>query len=85
MQYILTDIEYKTLVQLQKSKTKEELVVLQDLCTKVADHMPIKSWISTEPTPWGCVLTAELREEEWYCDECPVQKVCPNKHKPYSQ
>jgi hypothetical protein len=101
MQYILSEEEYKALktdadrgrrleghqtVHLSRKK-------LQELCTKIADTMPVKwGWGKPDdPKPWGCVITAEKKAEEegyhdeWYCDKCPVQDLCPYEGKSYSK
>ena len=42
--------------------------------------MPILFWNHTEPITWGC----ELTENGNYCDECPVQDICPSTFKEWS-
>jgi len=55
--------------------------ILQDLCTRVANNEPVKEgWYKGKP--WGCILT---EEGEWYCDDCPVQDICPHDYKEWSQ
>lgn len=80
MQYILSEEEYEKLI----NEAKEQKIIakkkLQDLCTKVADHMPVYFWDRDEPAPWMCIHSIE----DWYCDECPVQEVCPST-KQYSK
>jgi hypothetical protein len=74
MQYILDETEYaeyqKALKQLKKLPS---ISTLQITCTKIANTLPIKYWSNTEAEPWGCILT----EDNWHCDECPVQDICP--------
>lgn len=57
MQYVLTEKEYHALTE---AGVKAELRLnetLQDLCTKVADHMPAGvAWLG-KAEPWGCILT----------------------------
>lgn len=78
MQYVLTEKEYQALTDADEKAEEKRDEVLQDLCTKVADHMPAGvQWIGKEK-PWGCILTAK---REWYCDDCPVKEVCPNESK----
>lgn len=85
MQYILTQEEYDTLLETKKAKLQLEDRELQDLCTKIAKEMPVQcSWNKTgRPSPWGCILDSEEPEE--YCDDCPVQDICPNDYKGYSK
>ena len=84
MMYVLTQIEYNALRAEGDDRVNEMARNLQDLCTKVADHMPIVTWINDgKPTPWGCILSQS--EREWYCDDCPVKEVCPHPHKRWSQ
>lgn len=87
MQYLLTPEEYNKLKQasdeLARLKAKgPNTKELQKVCTKIANEMPIKFWGRKEAAPWRCVIT--LRDE-WYCDECPVQTICPYEHKSWSK
>lgn len=82
MQYILTETELNDLKD--KARRAEHLPTpkqLQELCTKIADEMPVLwGWGpgETTPVPWGCILS---KATEWYCDECPVRKLCEHaKH-----
>lgn len=86
MQYILSQEEYDNLLNKGKDREQQNIDVLQELCTMVADHMPIKnSWMDEDDPmePWRCILTVE--DWEHYCDECPVRKLCPYKYKNYSK
>ena len=58
--------------------------ILQKLCTQVADNLPcVRFWEDHDPLePCGCILS---KKHEWYCDECPVQDVCPNQYKEWSK
>ena len=86
MQYILTEEEYKELSS--KKAWRAGVFVsekrLQEICTTVANEMPIKwDWGRNEIfEPWGCILTKDF---EWYCDQCPVQDICPEPHKEWSK
>lgn len=83
MMYILTEQEYGDLRNKQALELKMKKDELQKLCTKIADEMPIRrSWGNADPAPWGCILSSE---GEWYCDECPVQKICPHPDKEWSK
>lgn len=83
MQYLLTQEEYDILLNKAINKEKELKDTIQDLCTKVCDNMPIKlDWGEPEMRPWKCILTLS---EDWYCDQCPVQDVCPNDFKNWSK
>lgn len=84
MQYILTQKEYDNLLNMGKERKQKTIDDLQKLCTMVADHMPIRpSWVKKEePEPWRCILSVDY---QWYCDDCPVKKMCPNKYKNYSK
>ena len=88
MQYILTEKEYRTLIEKANRKPKW----LQKLCTKICDTMPVmwEGWSDPQPQPnpkpWGCIFTREKATKcEWYCDQCPVQEVCPYECKEYSK
>jgi hypothetical protein len=79
--YILTQEEYDALEIKKRQANSEATKILQDLCTRVANSEPVKEgWYAGKP--WGCILT---KEEEWYCDDCPVQEVCPKNWKRYSK
>jgi hypothetical protein len=82
MKYILDQAEFDALKSEQKRKRQISDKKLQDLCTKIANEMPVKFWGREEATPWGCKITDT---DEWYCDECPVQEICPHEQKSYSQ
>ena len=75
MQYILTQEEFDALNAKRELRIKCLNTELQTLCTKIANEMPIVwGWGGDDPKPWGCVMTDE---HEWYCDQCPVQTICP--------
>lgn len=87
MQYILTEEEFNTLKHNQNNAIKLEKQKLQKLCTKIANEMPVKWgwWKGDDPTPWGCIITKDENDEEWYCDQCPVLEICPNDYKRFSK
>lgn len=89
MQYILTEKEYQDLKSEQKAKICDSQRQLQELCTKICNTMPVRweGWDKDrEPSPWGCILTAyDGNNEDWYCDNCPVQEICPYSHKAWSK
>lgn len=84
MQYILTQEEYDALRAKQKLELGMQKAKLQKLCTMIADAMPVSvEWINNDkPEPWGCILTADF---DHYCDDCPVQEICPHEHKEWSK
>lgn len=82
--YVLTEEEYRGLVDKRSAALRLQQEELQTLCSKIADEMPVE-WGWGEPNvakPWGCILT---KRDEWYCDQCPVQKICPNPNKDWSK
>jgi hypothetical protein len=81
MQYILSQKEYDDLKQKKDSLEDHDREELQKLCTHIANSMPILFWDREEPTPWGCAITFLNH----YCDECPVQSICPREYKSWSQ
>lgn len=92
MQYILTEEEYKALrAEAGKAKKFDGHTVvglstsqLQKLCTTIANEMPVTwGWGGPDPKPWQCIL--DNPHDEWYCDKCPVQKICPHPSKQWSQ
>lgn len=81
MQYLLTQDEYKELVDCSKKITAREEKKLQEFCTFVADNLILDSgWKKGET--WGCILS---EEDEWYCDDCPAREVCPYEFKSWSK
>ena len=84
MQYILTEEEYTALKTRQAYEYNLSRDKLQALCTKIAITMPIKvDWRSGTYEPWGCILAETAHSG--YCDECPVQAICPHEDKDWSQ
>jgi len=89
MQYILTEEEYQQLVDAPKLIEQEKDKIIMALCRRVANTEIVKvSWMTYDeskghvPEPWGCILDAA---SEWYCNECPVRKICPYEHKNFSK
>mgnify|MGYP003410266197 CR=1 FL=1 len=82
MQYILTQAELDDLKSRKKVLGDADEKTLQELCTKIANEMPIKFWGREVAETWNCILTEEF---EHYCDECPVQSICPSTRKQWSQ
>lgn len=81
MKYVLSQEEYDELVNRGAKREKALEATLQDLCTRVANSEPVKEgWYAGKP--WGCILSVE---HEWYCDDCPVQDVCPREWKEWSK
>ena len=84
MQYILTEDEYEELKSQQKEFNLAKTKRLQKLCTKICDTMPVQPRWKKDPftgkleppEPWGCILSVK-DDNEWFCDECPVQEICP--------
>ena len=88
MQYILTQEEYNELLAKKKTEIGLYKEKLQNLCTKIANEMPItRSWDKNNKSPWGCILTQKDKDGylDWYCDNCPVQYICPYEYKEFSQ
>lgn len=81
MQYLLTKEEYEDLINKANVKNLQNKEQLQELCTNLANHMPVLFWDNKEPKVWGCIRTSE---HEWYCDNCPAQDLCPTS-KNYSK
>ena len=82
MQYILSQEEYNTLLAKQEYQIAISKKKLQTICSDVCDNYIVKSgWYKDKP--WGCILTT--RKIDWYCDDCPVQDICPYENKRYSK
>lgn len=77
MQYLLTEQEYKALVDAPKIIEKKTDKIIADLCRRVALHEP------TEDTgrPYGCVQEYPSSLD---CDDCPLQDVCTYDRKSWS-
>jgi hypothetical protein len=98
MQYVLTQTEYDDLNNAAFKAGEKVKENMQRLCTLAADNVPVDwGWNQTghdepddpvgtkeNPKPWGCLITVE-KEHEWYCDNCPVQNICPYQFKNYSK
>ena len=71
----------------KERKIKLSDTKLLNLCIKICDTMPVKTWKSKEPCPWECKITKESGDYgyEWYCDECPVTEICPHDGKEWSK
>jgi hypothetical protein len=84
MKYLLTQKEYDDLKQVKSDIRLEATKKMQALCTKIADEMPIKwGWSKDEVAkPWGCIHSTT---DEWYCDSCPVQDICPEQYMQWSK
>lgn len=82
MQYILTEDEMEVFRErAMRGDSAPDKVKLQELCTLVADNVPVKDgWYKGKV--WGCILT---NKDEWYCDDCPAQELCPHPHKEWSK
>ena len=82
MQYILSQEEIDA--QCEKARVLERLPSvdeLQKFCTLVADNMLVTDgWKKGQV--WGCILSSK---REWYCDDCPAEKVCPYQNKNWSK
>lgn len=89
MQYILTVEEFKSLQEAaEKGRKSPEYKDLLKLCQQAADSIVLQEgWM--KGNVWGCILSVERNEygykEEWYCDDCPAQKVCPYPYKHWSK
>lgn len=82
-QFLLSELEYETLKAAPAVVQHKANEVLQNLCTRVANHEPVVwGWGTTpDPKPWGCILT----KGQWYCDQCPVSDMCPHPNKEWSK
>lgn len=87
MQYLLTQEELDALKKEHVQRMVKARTVIQALCIRVCDSEPVNwGWGGPDPKPWGCILTkGEKLEDEWYCDQCPVQKECPHEPKAWSK
>lgn len=88
MQYILTQQEFDDLKATQALDLRLKKEALQELCTKIADTMPInRDWCHKEPaSPWRCIITVSKEgKNHWYCDDCPVREICPKDYKSWSK
>lgn len=83
MQYILTQEEYDALKKEQVQAISLNKERRQDLCTRIANEMPVYHCKELPPEPWGCILNTNSSTH--YCDGCPVQDICPSDRKDWSQ
>jgi len=85
MQYLLTEKEYNEICTSGVSYEERIRSALQAACMLAAKHTPIaREWAPDKPpSPWGCILDAD--SNPGYCDECPVQALCPHDDKEWSK
>ena len=89
MQYLLTEKEYAGLCNAGVDYEASVRDALQKACTLAAKHTPItRDWApDAPPIPWGCILDEEPKPQHRtpYCDNCPVQEICPHDGKEWSK
>ena len=86
MEYILTETEFNELKERQQAELKIETEKLQAICTLAAEHIPVdRYWDKDNKSPWGCILNDESGMYGGYCDECPMDEICPCEHKAWSK
>jgi len=86
MQYILTEEEYRALIEKRDERTRVEIQRLQDFCVLASQYIPVEKYPMSSPgykEPWKCNLEA-IRDDEMTCDECPAGDVCPCQFKQWS-
>lgn len=74
MQFLLTEEEFRALGP--KKDIEKWQASAQALAVMVADHVP-----RSDGKMIGCIIT----NKGGYCDGCPAERGCPNKHKEFSQ
>ena len=77
MQYILTEKEFQNIQKAINSHKENSALVINALCKEVANNKPV----TDGQEPWGCIHTVQ---KLWYCDGCPVVKVC-DMHKEFTK
>ena len=82
MQYLLTQEDHEKLTKRAEVFDFLNIDELQHVCTLAANHIPVKVEWKEHIEPWGCILDEET--DPTYCDEYPVDNICPNKNKDYS-
>jgi hypothetical protein len=96
MQYLLTDREYRTLIEGKAKKEAEIEENLFYLCVLAALNVEVEVTWHDKPIVWGCPETKRFEgrlgipiyakgEGMEYCDECPVKDICPYKYKHWSK
>ena len=90
MQYLLSEHEYRELVEAKKREAKAIQYTFQHLCSRVANSELVKvnHWDKEIPKekqkPWGCKIDDSGRKAA-YCDLCPVLEICPFENKTFSK
>lgn len=89
MQYILSEDEYKALIEKPNQVKDDYVFIINALCMEVAKHKPVPcSWDKDrEPEPWGCIH-AECPEcgstaEDMMCCDCNLPDEIINQMAPY--
>lgn len=85
MQFLLTEAEYNELKAQKREQVSASKAELQRLCTLAANHIPVpRDWSQDKtPKPWGCILDSATNLG--YCDDCPVDAICPHTGKEWSK
>ena len=81
MQILLTEDEYKRLLEKAEAVSRKHREDLQKACTLAADHAPPGKGLENFGKTWGCILSKRAS----HCDGCPVISLCPNPDKDLSQ
>ena len=86
MQFILSEEELDDLKERKRLHEVAQKEELQKLCTLACNHIPvIVPWDKeADPKPWGCILS-QKQYSDHYCDECPVDELCPYNGKNWSK
>lgn len=82
MQYILSEEEYsKLLLKIKEKANLPSKEKLQEFCTEISNTLVLTDGWRKGHT-WNCIITEDY---EWYCDDCPSQKICPSERKMWSK
>lgn len=75
MQYVLTEKEYKALLNKNEALKEKYKTIINVLCKDVANHKPTYKTYENKKVPWGCIYN-DNDDDDGYCDGCPVQDFC---------
>lgn len=89
IQYVLTEQEYQDAVRAKREALEKAKGKLFKFCQEMAESVPVSyqryDGTMSDPAPAGCISTQGGKNENGYCSDCPVSRICPKEWKNWSQ
>lgn len=86
MMYLLTENEYKDLIDKVAEEADKETERLEIACIKIACNTPIRFWGRKDYTPWGCPHAWRLlskKKQQQLAEQDPDWKENVGSYNPY--